>query len=445
MLDYLKKFEQLPASLRQKVSTQAVVTLVDQLEKKYNLPLAALVMKVMIKEVRLNDLASYLLSQGLISGQVEGLDRELKEKVFKQVQDYLLAAVKEVKAEITPAKTPTEMVRGANFFFSPEDEQEIRELTKKYDGYSESQAVSNQIEERIDRVISQAQINFGSEELVGRFRQILRTYLKGIRDRIEVKQTLVKPFTSGGLSFDLESAENVLRIADNNLKQYNKQEKIKPIAKIRLPEIDRTTKADLKSSGVRDVEYDLASSLAKTKPKIDETKYNKFDRLDTGHELAPPPPVLTKKLETPVKSAPVIKKDNLTSLKPNLRRQIDSPSKVKVEDVKYVPKIMGPIDELKYMDLISFRRLSQDPRQSVNKIKEIVDLLEEESFGKRLEAIKAWRNNPTNKLYILLGQQSIRENKPIEEIISERKAGGEEYLTSEEFTAIMDLNKSLRF
>ncbi len=445
MLDYLQKFELLPAELRQKVSNQAVILTIDQLEKKYGLPLASLVMKVMIKEISPNDLAAYFISQGLADNQAGELTEELKNKAFKQVENYLAVPLEkaEAKTGVLPEASSGQVIHGANFFFSPEDEQEIRELTKTYDGFSESQAAASQIDERIEQIIGQTQVNFGSEELAGRFRQILRTYLKGIRDRIEVKQTLIKPFASGGLSFDSESAEKILQITDSNLKRQIKPDKIKPLAKINLPGIDQKTKIDLKNVGVRDIEYNLASSLAKAKPVAKEAKSDKFKPLDTSHELAPPP--LTKKVATPVKPAPSINKENLTAIKPSARRQPDTLNKVRVEDVKYVPRIMGPIDELKYMDLTSFRRLSQEPRQSVNKIKEVVDLLEEESYGKRLEAIKAWRNSPTYKLYILSGQQSIKENKSIEEIITERKAGGEEYLTNEEFTAIMDLNKSLRF
>jgi hypothetical protein len=119
--------------------------------------------------------------------------------------------------------------------------------------------------------------------------------------------------------------------------------------------------------------------------------------------------------------------------------------KVKIEDVKYVPRVMGPLDEIKYMDLINFRRLDREPSKSAEKIKNKIHLLEEEDYGKKLEGIKFWRLSPINKLYLEIGRLSISENKPIDVIIEERKMAGVDYLTADEFKVIMDLNKSLRF
>jgi len=73
------------------------------------------------------------------------------------------------------------------------------------------------------------------------------------------------------------------------------------------------------------------------------------------------------------------------------------------------------------------------------------NLLEEEDYAKKLEGIKLWRRSPINKLYLEIGSLSISENKPVDVIIEERKLNNQEYLTADEFNAIMDLNKSLRF
>ena len=40
---------------------------------------------------------------------------------------------------------------------------------------------------------------------------------------------------------------------------------------------------------------------------------------------------------------------------------------------------------------------------------------------------------------------SIVKHNSVEAVIAERKNAGQEYLTNEEFNAIMDLNKDLRF
>ena len=119
--------------------------------------------------------------------------------------------------------------------------------------------------------------------------------------------------------------------------------------------------------------------------------------------------------------------------------------KIRMEDVKYVPKLSGPIDELGDMDLTNFRRLNEDPTAAARKIKEKIEFLEDDGYAKRLEGIKAWRECPVNKLYLSLGEKSINENKSIDNIISEGTSQGEEVLSKKEFIAIMELNKDLRF
>lgn len=406
MLEYLKKFNALPAEVKAKVSSEEAIAAIEALEKKYQVALAALVMKVMVKEVALGGLAAYLVKENLGKIRAEELARELKEKIFSFLD----------------AQTPA--AKGASFFFSADDEAEIRELAKNIGQpakIEEPVVPVVPVEQKLEEVIRRAQINFGSVELADRFSQILKTYLRGIRDRLETKMTLVKPFVSGGLSFDHDSAEKVMVLADKAIKA-KPGETMAPWPKIKLPEL---------AAIGREAAYDF-SRLKKPEDKIKAD----LKKLDTGHELpAPPKPTAPP---TAAGQMPLIKRrfeaENLSQS-----------TKARIEDVKFVPKVMGPIDEIKYLDLTAFRRLGGDPFKTAEKIKSKLALLEEESYGKRLEGIKAWRLSPIFKLYLALGGLSISANKPINVIIEERKLAGGEYLTADEFRAIMDLNKNLRF
>ena len=106
---------------------------------------------------------------------------------------------------------------------------------------------------------------------------------------------------------------------------------------------------------------------------------------------------------------------------------------------------MSPVDELSYMDLVTFRRLDADPEIRCKKIEEKILLLGKEGIDKQLLGIKAWRLNPVNKTYLLIGQESISQGKNIDDIINDHKTSGLNYLTRAEFEAIMDLNNRLRF
>ena len=553
------------------MSAPEVVATIEELEKKYKVDLAAIVIRIMIKDLMVNGAAEYFTSELKIEDvKADQLAAELKEKVFAGVTDYLgiknahgnvSAAPHASKTSYTTIGSPLE--KRANFFFSPEDEQEIRALSKKINNYAEQGSFGNHAGEKLDKIIKQTQVNFGSAQLSDRFKQILQTYFRGIRDRIEAKQTLIKPFEAGGLNFDQESAEKILLIADGNFKDLGEANEIKfsapGVSGIKITESDKRKLGDLEDNGlispsasdqrvltrpskqiglaqvaekkeqskpdqdrslggIRDIDYDLATELKKKKDG------EKSNELDIKYKLAPPPPRLrrtgplssySQSHKAPaVKSlqerhSPSIKKDveiktvqSINPIKkmppaldkvhargqkdfsnrvnhdyglasqPGQARQ-DSPAirpalpppfaksgvrevrcgerrgkigdKVKMEDVKYVPKIVSPIDELKYMSLVNFRRLEQDLNKIIIKIKQKIDLLEEEDYTQRLAGIKAWRVSPVNRLYLEMGQASINSNKPIDVVIKERKAKGQEYLNSYEFKAVMDLNKDLRF
>jgi len=50
-----------------------------------------------------------------------------------------------------------------------------------------------------------------------------------------------------------------------------------------------------------------------------------------------------------------------------------------------------------------------------------------------------------SKTYLAMGQESIGSGKNIDDIIKERQEQGLNYLSKEEFEAVMDLNNNLRF
>jgi hypothetical protein len=541
MFDYLQKYNNLPKELRDKISEPAVIAAIEELERKYGINLAAVVIRIMVKDIKMDDLARYLASEFNMTGDsAERLVNELKERVFIGVSDYLGIREKEIvssspvraaddkrfasltkgavsppllKERSVPQPSSQEKVSensSTHFYFSPEEEKEIQEVAQKIGGYIKDSSSGDKTEEKLDKIINKIHINFGSESLADRFKQILRIYLRGIRDRLDTKHTLMKPVAFGGLGFNEESAENVLQVVDGNLKSLSKDVVMERPKKIHVEEdklkelpqysqvgsletytsnnkrlIGAKKPDNLKIIGARDVEYDLASELAKKKDAAERQAEKKEDKivpdikagvgaerakkLDTAHELAPPPPK-TLGADSSVQQAnfrQVTLQDN-KAIRPSgieLRNKKSvrtdkeqqpahntltsrvsrlAGGKIKMEDVKVPPKVMGPVDELRYMNLIDFRRLDKDPFVAAEKIKEKINLLDDE-YSKKVEGIKAWRLSPLNMLYLKMGEESISQKKPIDAIIEERKAAGKDYLNNKEFTAIINLNKSLRF
>ena len=463
MLEYIVKFNKLPQELKDDVSTPLVMASIDELEERFGVNLATVIMRVMVKEISFTDLKQFFIEEFQLSEPMaEQLQVELAGRVFLKVADYLdidlEAIVSQMGQETAPPgpdmmmapaapATAESQVRGAQFFFSSEDEEEIRELTKKSSAIPQSQVqvqVNNaaNLESRLNIVIVKAEINFGSEELTTRFKLILQTYLRGIRTRLDTKLTLTKAFESGGLGFDSDSAEMVLGLADKSEELLANEPK-KEITDARPPQNSLNS---LMAVGARDIEYDLAKELAKK-----EAAKNSAASVPAAVEPEQAATPDSGSIAQPEVAIPAFSKMPAgVQAEPEMEPLVikhapEIGNKVKMTDIKYVPKTMEPSEELGFMDLASFRRLEKEPEKVTGKIAEKIKLLENENYGKKLEAVKAWRQSPVNKLYLSIGEAAIANNKPIDIIIEERRAGGADTLTSEEFEAIMSLNKDLRY
>ncbi|MFH1089071.1 MAG: hypothetical protein V1716_01455 [Candidatus Uhrbacteria bacterium] len=108
-------------------------------------------------------------------------------------------------------------------------------------------------------------------------------------------------------------------------------------------------------------------------------------------------------------------------------------------------KLAGPIDELQNLTLEEFRRLSSDPKEAKLKIKDKIDLLEEQGMGQKILGIKAWHSSPVSRLYLEMTKTALLSGKTIEDISAERSRLNQETLSSTEVKVINELNGSLRF
>jgi len=237
---------------------------------------------------------------------------------------------------------------------------------------------------------------------------------------------------------------------------------------------------------------ELVKKLAaeKESPLVQEiTKKEEF--LESKEEVAPPPPVVkpqtdvftdftwqegkieTKEEEIPdfdkfvwqeqVMAEPEPEKKTLTApsgppQKQDIPKPKFSPQEAKqplikkaaggqgqrpvVEDVKFSAKLYGPIEELASLSIADFRRLSKDPLEAADKIIGKLDLLESESIVQKTAGISALKSSPLYKLYADIMNSAIKDGKSIEEIIKERF---EDKITMDEYKAITELNKSIKY
>ncbi len=107
--------------------------------------------------------------------------------------------------------------------------------------------------------------------------------------------------------------------------------------------------------------------------------------------------------------------------------------------------LTGPIGELEAMTLENFRRLGSDTAEIVGRIEDKIKVLEHDSFTRKTQGIEAWRRSETHQFYLQLGLECMQSGQDVSQLIDQKEQAGQKTLTREEFTAISDLNRRLRF
>jgi len=239
--------------------------------------------------------------------------------------------------------------------------------------------------------------------------------LRGIRDAVEYKGMLTNSKEGGGMDYTIGMAADIVSALEENLggEQINLSQK-KQDKSVKNPALSMQQAKGL---------------MAKAK----QTE-NKIKKPGNDNKPLQPKPVVTPKKAVAPMAIPQVRR--LQSNKP-----IVHDIKIPQSDIRLV----GPVEELQILNLVKFRRLAGNAVEATEKIKEKIDLLEEKSLAEKAKGVVAYKNSELNKIYLRIGNTSINEGRSVEEVIDSLNQKGEKILTKEEFDAIADLNKKLRF
>lgn len=186
-------------------------------------------------------------------------------------------------------------------------------------------------------------------------------------------------------------------------------------------------------------------SVEKKEPAPAQVKSvpKKVDPVPKKTAPAPAPPISSSSEKKVPASSP--SQTPVPSVPERQKPPTQLPSKRKpVEEIKVKPRAQGPVDELRSLTLVDWRRWGST-QDAVQKIQDKINLLAEESLTQKAEAVKAWKESEINKMYLGLGEESINEGKSVEQVIKNRQQQGKPTLTNEEFNAVVELNQKLRF
>ena len=360
---------------------------------------------------------------------------------------------------------------------------------------------------RIEKdIVKESGLSFENPDMQKNFENIVRARVRDVRDKLETKNMLTRGPADGGIGLSPQKADELIALVDNKLIPLRQklagmeaEERESAIAKQkRNQELSEEKERSELDERFAKLTGRTPAALPREEKKVETTIPLKEEIIKPKHkavplaaplsvsgtaisppssapvktpppsappripaqkpstppapELAPPPPAASVPASRP-RTAPAEKPAvPALSAPPKPKVRLSGPATAapeaaarrKVEEIKAPKKLFGPIEELREMKLEDFRRLSKDPKERAIKIKDKVDLLEEESFDKKMKGVAAWQESPINGLYLNLIQEAFQTGKNIQTIISAREAAGRPTLSWEEFQSILDLNQKLK-
>jgi hypothetical protein len=321
-----------------------------------------------------------------------------------------------------------------------------------------------------DKIIASSGIALPDDDIRRRFKTLLTLFFRDLRDALETKSKFTMPVSSGGMGMSEADAERVMALLKETGKGFSDamtgraaEEKAKYVAEQATKHLDAQAATERKEQETLDRQYKGLLEKTGVPVPADAIKpapaaLPKIVPVTSGAPApsvaVPPPPVAppvaapgaqVQQPPVPPPIAPVMP----PAAPPAMAMPVAPPplggaSKPTMADVKFVPKLTGPIDELRQLTLKDFRRLSKEPREATLKIKDKIDLLEDQGFEQKTLAVKAWQESEVNKLYLDILRKSL-EGNPVTEIIAERELAAQPNLNKAEFDAVMELNRRLRF
>lgn len=538
MFDYLEKFNNLSDDIRVAVDSDEAVKVIEEIEKEYNVELASIVMRVVVKEISIDSLPLIFFTElSLSQEKSEKLAEDLKSRVLFRIANYLgfepnnnvvdshLHRSNKNKGGNDKSKSANDKgedgkrknedrgdkTKGVDNKdrndkgegeddkhedWIDEDDERDYQTQEEYDEdlgqnsidgvdslgdepYIEGQETLNTYlkDDRVDKVKYQANkiieilnLKFGEDDKDAQFLDLLTKYLRGLKDKIEIRRSFSKSKEMGGFSLTDQMISNVFMIAVSlQEEELEEAKKSSSVDRSILDKINRLgygsfyDKNDLKmikAPDTKNVLPPLRPAVISDKKELvttDDSKSRQISpfissssQLNSGDKEGGN---LESKISAPVKAVGAAESFAIKKVVDSAKKTEDkitindidsSTGKIKMSDVRKM-KIMGPIDEIRYLDLLNFRRLAKNPEEALVKIGEKIKMLESLDYGKMLEGIKAWRQSSIHKLYLKIFLSAGERGLGIEQIISELKSYGKDYLSKEELDAIIEFNKTLRF
>lgn len=128
-----------------------------------------------------------------------------------------------------------------------------------------------------------------------------------------------------------------------------------------------------------------------------------------------------------------------SATEPGLSPQKEPVARPIVRDIApAVPVNLGPVEEVKYISLVDFRRLSSDAAEAASRLKQKFLNMKDESYILFINCLEAWRQSPLFLEYIGVSIEALNSRKKLADVIIDKNK-----IQMGEIQAIIQMEKEL--
>lgn len=313
---------------------------------------------------------------------------------------------------------------------TPEDHEEIKGHTERLATFEAGPNVHDTLSPTIESIAKDNGLTFGDENLRRRFVTIMTSRIKEIRNAPDTLELLTRATKVGGMGYEPEIAEKLVMRASDEAAKFATEEGVKQLSEQQQRVVVPTTPKPPR------IPVEPPPQPVPQAPKPVPVPLP-----------SPPPPRPAMPVRIPVQQVPASPAvpSGFVPPMPTASSRPPRTERFTIADIRGAPRLVGPVEELRVMTLGDFRHLGDGPIACIRRVYEKIQLIGKESYTKRAEGIKAWRDSETYQLYLSMGQASLLTGKTIRDIIAERQRANEPSLTEQEFSLVADLNHKLRY
>lgn len=289
-------------------------------------------------------------------------------------------------------------------------------LEEKIAVKSSAPLTSTKRESQVEEVVRK--LAFGvPADLLGRLKSLVLARLKDIKSEDEVREVLLRSIKSGGLGLAAPQAERLI----STTREIHK----KHISQTTVGSVDVPILKGKPSMALMVEPPELPAVATDVTPKPYNEVYKEVERTPQS-TLVPSDDIVSKLVKESMASEPIFK--------------ISSKSTPKhfVQDISAPEVEMGPVDEIRSINLLDFRRLSGNPGESAKRLQQKMSNLQQESFVWYLDALAAYHNSPLYLEYIQAVCESLAERKSLANVLMMKNS-----IKLSEVMAIVEMERSL--